>query len=86
MNVMDQNDPNYVDARGLICPQPVLLASQRMKLLSPGEQLTIQVTDPHAELDFEVFCNRHGHQITESWVDGETWWFTIQKVQPHNQA
>ncbi len=68
-----------VDARGLLCPQPLLLARQRLAGLSAGEVVEVVATDPHAELDFEVFCVRSGHQLLARSHAGGEWRFWIRK-------
>jgi tRNA 2-thiouridine synthesizing protein A len=45
-----------LDARGLICPLPVLKARKLLKTAPPGCVLVVQVTDPGAPKDFEHFC------------------------------
>ncbi len=57
----DYND--YLDARGLNCPLPVLKAKVALTKMQPGEVLFVQATDPHATIDFEAYCARTGHEI-----------------------
>jgi tRNA 2-thiouridine synthesizing protein A len=54
----------HIDATGLLCPQPLLLLKQAVKGLAAGSVVHIVVTDPHAELDFEIWCERFGHQLS----------------------
>ncbi len=68
-----------VDARGLICPQPLLLARQRLAAMAGGEVVEVRATDPHAELDFEVFCLRSGHRLVSRSRAGGEWTFWIEK-------
>lgn len=68
-----------VDARGLLCPQPLVLTRQRLAELSAGEVVEVLATDPHAELDFEVFCVRSGHQLVARDCAGGEWRFWIRK-------
>ena len=68
-----------VDARGLICPQPLVHTKRRLEAMAAGEVVKVLATDPHAELDFEVFCLRSGHQLIDrNRVAGE-WTFWIRK-------
>ena len=56
--------PNVdIDATGLLCPQPLLRLKTAMQNRAIGDQLCIAVTDAHAELDFQVWCERFGHQL-----------------------
>ena len=50
-----------LDARGLICPLPVLKARKVLLRLSAGDILRIQVTDKAAPKDFQLFCAESGH-------------------------
>ncbi len=51
-----------VDARGLICPLPVLRARKVLLGMRPGEVLRVLATDPMAVLDLPHFCAEAGHE------------------------
>ncbi|MGB8841239.1 MAG: sulfurtransferase TusA family protein [Aliidongia sp.] len=51
------------DARGLICPLPVLKARKLLKSLPVGDTLTIVATDPGAPEDFVHFCRTTGNEL-----------------------
>ncbi|HOP22693.1 MAG TPA: sulfurtransferase TusA family protein [Gammaproteobacteria bacterium] len=70
---------NFVDAKGLQCPQPLLLASQAIKKMLPNSVLLLEVTDPHTDLDLQVWCERFGHQIVHIEEKGDLFRFWIQK-------
>ncbi len=53
---------NY-DARGLICPLPVLKARKILLSLPAGAVLRVRVTDAHAPKDFALFCAESGHRL-----------------------
>ncbi|HEV2676906.1 MAG TPA: sulfurtransferase TusA family protein [Aliidongia sp.] len=52
-----------LDARGLICPLPVLKARKILKTVEPGEILVVLTTDPGAPKDFEHFCTTTGSEL-----------------------
>lgn len=54
---------NTLDARGLICPLPVLKARKVLLSLPAGALLRVTVTDPNAEKDFPLFCAESGHRL-----------------------
>ncbi len=56
------NGMHRLDARGLMCPEPVRRAETESRALAPGEELRILVTDPAAPLDLEAWCLRRGHR------------------------
>lgn len=56
-------DPIQIDARGLLCPLPVLRLRKRLLALAPGAQVRLIATDPAAVIDVPHFCAQSGHQL-----------------------
>lgn len=52
-----------LDARGLLCPLPVLKARKRLRALAPGQVLRMLATDPAAVVDVPHFCAESGHVL-----------------------
>lgn len=52
-----------IDARGLLCPLPVLRLRKRMQGLAPGAQARLLATDPAAVIDVPHFCAEAGHAL-----------------------
>jgi len=52
-----------VDARGLLCPLPVLRLRKRMGPLAPGALVRLLADDPMAAVDVPHFCAEQGHQM-----------------------
>jgi tRNA 2-thiouridine synthesizing protein A len=64
---MTDNHPDQVlDARGLLCPLPVLKARKRLEGMASGEVLEVVATDPMAAIDMPHFCTEQGHVLVES--------------------
>jgi tRNA 2-thiouridine synthesizing protein A len=59
-----------VDARGLICPLPVLKAQKRLSSLPAGAVLRLVATDPMAVIDVPHFCAAAGHTLIETGTEG----------------
>jgi Predicted redox protein, regulator of disulfide bond formation len=55
-----------VDARGLLCPLPVLKARKRLAALPVGARLRLLADDPAAVVDVPHFCAEQGHVLEES--------------------
>ncbi|KAA3640170.1 MAG: sulfurtransferase TusA family protein [Proteobacteria bacterium] len=68
-----------IDATGLLCPQPLLKLKQAMSKLAVGQQLCIAVTDKHAELDFQVWCERFGHRMAGPIEQSDRLLFVVKK-------
>lgn len=52
-----------LDARGLLCPLPVLKARKRLQSLPEGAVLQIWADDPAAVIDVPHFCREAGHGL-----------------------
>ena len=52
-----------VDARGLVCPLPLLHAKRRMASLESGQALRVLATDPEAPIDIAAWCEDEGHVL-----------------------
>lgn len=50
-----------IDARGLLCPLPVLKARKRLLALAEGAVLRLVADDPAAIVDVPHFCAEAGH-------------------------
>ena len=55
-----------IDARGLLCPLPVLRLRKRLLALPPGTCITLLATDRAAMIDVPHFCAESGHRLIES--------------------
>ncbi|GAB4172407.1 MAG: hypothetical protein Kow0020_07390 [Wenzhouxiangellaceae bacterium] len=58
-----------VDARGLMCPEPVFRVRAAVAAMAPGSEVVVLADDPLAEVDFRLFCERAGHRLVEA-ADG----------------
>lgn len=63
MQQMTTRDGQLVDARGLSCPQPVLMLRQALRPLAPTTRVALLATDPMASVDVRAFCLRAGHVL-----------------------
>ena len=54
-----------LDARGLLCPLPVIRIQDRVKDLDDGEVLEITATDPGVLQDIPAWCRVHGHHVLD---------------------
>lgn len=54
-----------LDARGLLCPMPVIRAQDRVGELQPGDRLEVVCTDHGAKNDIPAWCRINGHTVNE---------------------
>ncbi len=68
-----------LDARGLRCPEPLMLVRNRVREMAPGEVLHILATDPSTHRDFQQFCRFVGHELVAAETEAEPLEFWIKK-------
>lgn len=54
-----------LDARGLLCPLPVLLAAREIAKLPPGARLLVEGDDRGILEDLPAWCAASGHRLVE---------------------
>jgi TusA-related sulfurtransferase len=69
---------NVVDARGLSCPQPVLLTMEKLKGLNQGELLVLVDTDTSKE-NVTRAARSLGWQVKEVQAEGSEYRLTLEK-------
>lgn len=59
------NEDRVLDARGLLCPMPVVKAGREMKGLAEGQVLKVIATDRGAIADFPAWAEDTGNELVE---------------------
>lgn len=78
---MIKEAPLQLDARGLVCPMPLLKAKRAINAMTAGQQLEVLSTDQGSVRDFRVFAEQSGHRLLASdEVDG-VYRHLLQKVE-----
>jgi len=52
-----------LDARGLFCPEPVMMLHNRINDVAVGDVLRVIATDPSTTRDIPRFCQFLGHEL-----------------------
>ena len=73
-------DDIELDARGLLCPLPVLKARRGLLAMQPGAILRLLATDPMAVLDVPNFCREAGHTLLSSEAHAGHHQFRIERT------
>ncbi|HEY8868038.1 MAG TPA: sulfurtransferase TusA family protein [Candidatus Limnocylindrales bacterium] len=68
----------YVDARGLSCPMPIVRTAQAARGLPSGSVIEVLATDPGSTKDFAAWARSTGHDLIESTLDGAVFRFVIR--------
>jgi tRNA 2-thiouridine synthesizing protein A len=75
---MEEHMSEQVDARGLSCPQPVLMTMEKLKTLNQGELVVLVDTDTSRENVSRAAASL-GWQVKEVQPDGDEYRITLQK-------
>ena len=70
----------HLDAKGLVCPLPVLRARKALKGLADGDHLLIEATDPAAPTDLAALCAATGHRLLGSALRDGVYHVGIEKA------
>ena len=68
-----------IDARGLLCPLPVLRLRKRMVALNSGQVARLWATDPAAHVDVPHFCAEAGHEMLGTEDAADATGFLVRK-------
>jgi tRNA 2-thiouridine synthesizing protein A len=67
-----------LDARGLICPMPVIRTQNKIAELAPGDILEVTASDPGALHDIPAWCRVHGHEVLAAAREGHEVRITVR--------
>lgn len=70
----------FVDARGLICPLPVLKLGKVLRGVPVGTVITVWADDPIAIIDIPHFCLEAGHKLVSQSDEGAHQIYTIERL------
>ena len=68
-----------LDARGLMCPMPVLKAKKALRDVKDGGILQVLATDPGSVADMRAFCEMTGNRLISSEQDEDVFIYHIEK-------
>lgn len=68
-----------LDARGLYCPEPVMMLHNKISDVEAGQLIEVLATDPSTERDIPKFCNFLGHELVGQEQRDEEYIYLIRK-------
>lgn len=68
-----------LDARGLNCPEPVMMLHNKVRDLQAGALLEVIATDPSTRRDVPKFCVFLGHELVEQREEAGEFFYWIRK-------
>ena len=70
----------FLDARGMVCPMPLIKTRQALMVVGRGATICVLATDPDATADFTNFCDATGHKLLSSEERDGLFVFVIEKA------
>jgi tRNA 2-thiouridine synthesizing protein A len=61
---------DQLDAKGLRCPEPLMLVRNKIRTMAAAQVLYIEATDPTTERDLVNFCRFMGHDMLSQGTQG----------------
>lgn len=68
-----------MDAKGLFCPEPVMMLHNKVREMAAGDLLEVVATDPSTERDIPKFCQFLGHCLVENQNQDGCFYYLIRK-------
>ena len=68
-----------LDAKGLLCPMPIVKLAKAMKELEPSQVILLEATDPGAVPDVQAWSKNTGNPVLAQETIGKVMRFWIQK-------
>jgi len=76
---LSDNDYVELDAKGLLCPEPVMLLHNRIRKMASGDIVKLCATDPSTERDITRFCDFLNHPLLHWQQQSDEYVFWIKK-------
>ena len=76
----DRQVERTVDARGLLCPLPILALAKALRALPVGSTVALLSTDPAVEPDVRAFCEATGFSLVGVESEGTVQRSYVRKV------
>ncbi len=70
-----------VDAKGQMCPMPIITLARVMKEVEPGQVIAVIATDAGAKRDIPAWCEKTGSTLLDSTDEQGVLTFYIRKVE-----
>lgn len=70
----------FLDVKGMICPQPIFRTKKAVLALSRDQILKVETTDPGSWNDLEAWVQKTGNEMIKMEEGSGTFTFYIKKI------
>jgi tRNA 2-thiouridine synthesizing protein A len=74
------NKDETLDAKGLMCPMPIVKLAKKMKEMQVGKILELISDDVGSKEDVPAWCKRTGNELMEMKQEGNVYYYYIKKT------
>ena len=74
---------NIIDAKGLKCPEPIMMLHKAIRESRHGDKIEIFATDRSTERDIEKFCEFLGHKLLKKEIEKDSFYYLVEKRDKH---
>ena len=74
------NKDETLDAKGLMCPMPIVKLAKKMKEIQVGKVLELISDDVGSKEDVPAWCKRTGNELVEMKQEGNVYYYYIKKT------
>ena len=69
-----------LDAKGLMCPMPIVQLAKKMKSMKVGDELDLISDDEGSKADVPAWCQRTGNELVEMKEANGVFTYRIKKL------
>jgi tRNA 2-thiouridine synthesizing protein A len=69
-----------LDAKGLMCPMPIVQLAKKMKVMKVGDELDLISDDVGSKADVPAWCERTGNQLVDTKEANGVFTYRIKKL------
>lgn len=69
----------FLDARGVFCPEPVMMLHQQFRKMAVGDVLDVVATDPSTQRDIPKFCSFLNHELISHTIENNEYHYCLRK-------
>jgi len=69
-----------LDAKGLMCPMPIVQLAKKFKNMKVGEEIELLATDVGSKADVPAWCQRTGNELVDAREENGVYIYRIKKL------
>ncbi len=69
-----------MDAKGLMCPMPIVQLAKKFKIMKVGDEIELLATDVGSKADVPAWCQRTGNELVEAREENGVYIYRIKKL------